>query len=135
MSVSSKVRLDKFLWAVRLFKTRSLSTSNCQGGKVEVNGRSAKPSYLVKIGDEISISRSGWIKSVKVSSLLDRRVGAPLVAKYLEDLTPENEYKKARAVREERAVSWLKHGARKGRPAKRNRRQLDRWFQMHVSEA
>ena len=135
MGDQTRIRIDKFLWAVRLYKTRSLAAQACQGGRVKLNGQSVKPSHAVKPGDLLSSSRKGWVKTIKVRALLDKRVGAPRVAEFVEDKTSPQEYEKAREFREtsELAAIHQEHlkEARKGKPSKRDRRQMEEWFQMH----
>jgi ribosome-associated heat shock protein Hsp15 len=122
MQDSTEVRLDKWLWAVRLFKSRSLATEACHGGHVKVNGVPAKPARAVRIGDMIVAVTGELIRSVKVTALLEARVGAKLVPQYLEDLTPPEEYAKRREA-ELAPIGLRPKGA--GRPTKRDRRVID----------
>ena len=120
------VRLDKWLWAVRLYKSRSLATDACHGGKVRVNGQPAKPARAVRPGDVIIASTGDLTRTVKIIGLLKSRVGPKRVPEYLEDLTPAEEYAKPR----ERSVAPV--GSRpkgSGRPTKRDRRILDSFFE------
>lgn len=120
---SAPVRLDKWLWAVRLFKTRSLATEACQAGHVKIRGERAKPAHHVRPGEIIEVRLPAALRTVKVLAPLERRVGAPLVARYLEDLTPPA----ARPSASERPPEpWLHRPRGSGRPTKRDRRQLQR---------
>jgi ribosome-associated heat shock protein Hsp15 len=93
---TSTVRLDKWLWAARLFKTRSAAAAACTGGKVLVNGNPAKPARPVRENDTI-VAKTGEItRTVKVLKAIDKRVGAALVPELLDDLTPASEYEKKR---------------------------------------
>src|SRR5262249_37643956 len=89
-------RLDKWLWAVRIFRSRTLATEACASGHVQINGQRAKPGRSVHVGEIILATNGGLTRTVKVLALLDRRVGAKLVPQYLEDLTPASEYAKQR---------------------------------------
>lgn len=129
------IRIDKWLWAVRLFKTRSEAAEACQGGHVEVNGRSAKPSTNVRAGDEISARRSGLVRVVKILSVLEKRIGAALVPEYYEDRTPEENHERAREQRAQAsafAQSWKssKDGRKgRGRPTKKDARIIRSFFE------
>jgi len=119
------VRIDKWLWCVRLFKSRTLAASACEAGTVKIDGQPAKPSRNLRVGDVITAPVGGVARTVKVLQLLERRVGAPKVAEFMEDLTPPEEFEKART---EAARS---HGVRpkgSGRPTKRDRRILQSFF-------
>lgn len=119
------IRLDKFLWAVRLFKTRSQATDEIKSGKITVNGEAVKPAKEVKTGDIVRIKKNTAIFSYRVIDLLENRVGAPLVKNYLEDITPESEvdkYKEYQAAqREYRDFSF-------GKPSKADRRKRDKFL-------
>ena len=115
------MRIDKWLWMVRLFKTRSLATDACNAGKVKMNGISLKPSKEVK-SDEVYHVKTGQLeKIVQVICTPKSRVGAPLVPDYCVDLTPPEEYDRVKALRA--TFEIREHGI--GRPTKRERRQID----------
>ena len=116
------VRIDKWLWSVRLFKTRSQATDACRAGKVKIEDEPVKPSREVRTGQIISLHFGPLTKTVKVVELLQKRVGAKLVANYMEDLTPEEEYRKLELIRQNPFAK------RKGRPTKKERRDMDEWF-------
>jgi ribosome-associated heat shock protein Hsp15 len=116
------VRIDKWLWAVRLFKTRSQATDACRAGKVKINDDAVKPSRELKTEQVISIHQGPITKTVKVIQLLEKRVGAKLVPDYMQDLTQAEEYHKLELIRENPLAK------RKGRPTKRDRREMDEWF-------
>jgi len=120
--MENAVRIDKWLWAVRLFKTRSQATDACRAGKIKIDGDAIKPSREVKIGQEISIHLGPITKTAKVVGLLEKRVGAKLVPGYMEDLTPAEEYHKLELLRDNPLAQ------RKGRPTKKERREMDDWF-------
>ena len=118
MDPQGQVRIDKWLWCVRLFKSRSLATAACAAGKVCITGERAKPARSVKIGDLITVPTGHIIRTVKVIALLEQRVGAKLVPNYLEDRTPASEYLKSRETPASRPPG-------SGRPTKKHRRQID----------
>jgi ribosome-associated heat shock protein Hsp15 len=111
-------RVDRWLWAVRLFKTRNEATDACRGGHVRVNGRPAKAAAPVAIGDLIVVRHHGTERTVEVRQLLEKRVGASLAADSYVDHTPPPPPREARVAERDRGA---------GRPTKRERRQLDRW--------
>jgi ribosome-associated heat shock protein Hsp15 len=89
MNELTKVRIDKYLWSIRCFKSRTLATEACDSGKVKINGDNAKPSSPVKVGDDLHAKVNGNLKIYKVTALLEKRVGAALVANYCIDSSPE----------------------------------------------
>lgn len=115
------VRIDKWLWAVRIYKSRSLATAACAAGKVRVGGESLKASRSVRIGDVITATTGEITRTVRVIAPLERRVGAKLVPQYMEDLTPASEYQKRREP-DFRPLLLRPKGA--GRPTKKDRRKL-----------
>ena len=116
------IRIDKWLWAVRIFKTRSLASDACRTGKVKILDQAVKPSRDIKTGEIIAISMAPIIKTVKVVAPLANRVSAKLVAGYMEDLTPESEYRKLKRP-EEGGFEFRERGL--GRPTKRERREIE----------
>lgn len=119
----TKVRVDKFLHAVRIFKTRSLATDECGLGKVIVNGLVVKASRDVQTGDEITIRFHGYNRSFKILQTLEKRVGASLVEKYIAETTPEDEIIKREMLKVNRN-EFRPRGL--GRPTKKERRDIDR---------
>ncbi|GMT45439.1 MAG: heat-shock protein Hsp15 [bacterium] len=117
------VRLDKWLWAVRLYKTRSQATEACKGGKVKMAGNNAKASREVNEGDEIEIHSGGIIKKVRVRKAAKNRVSAALVPDLMEDLTPAEELEKQQMMRQ---LNYEKRSRGIGRPTKKDRRILNR---------
>lgn len=117
--MSGSVRLDAWIWAVRVTKTRSAATAACRGGHVKVNGQSAKAAQPVRIGDEVRVRIAGFDRILVVQQLLTKRVGAPLAAAAFEDRTPARP-----DPVEAQMVPRRDRGA--GRPTKRERRELDR---------
>ncbi len=117
-----QVRIDKWLHAVRLFKTRSQATDACRMGRITIDDDDVKPSREIRTGQVISLRLGVMTKTIKVKAVLENRVGAKLVPDYMEDLTPAEEYAKLEALRANPLAQ------RKGRPTKRDRRELDDWF-------
>ena len=117
-----EVRLDKYLWAIRVYKTRTDATDACKGGKVRVNGLDVKPSREVKVGDVITARKGAVLYTFKVKELLSNRVGAAIVPQYAENLTPQEELDKLRAPVE---TFFLKRDRGAGRPTKKDRRQME----------
>ncbi len=117
-----KLRIDKFLWAIRIFKTRSVATDACKAGRIKLEGQSIKPSYVVKVGDIYHIQKDQQKKIVKVVELLERRLDAPSVQKYFEDLSPVEDTQKLHSVF---TVPVLKRDRGTGRPTKKERREID----------
>ena len=117
-----EVRIDKYLWAIRVYKTRSEATDACNGGKVRLNGIDPKPSKAVHPGDVIVIRKGAVTYTFKVLALVDKRQGAKLVPQYAENLTPQEELDKLRAPVE---TFFLKRDRGAGRPTKKDRRQME----------
>ncbi len=126
MEATPAVRIDKWLWAVRLFRTRSAAADACNGGKVTVNGLNAKPSRSIRAGDVVTAHTGLLTRTVRVTLAIERRVGAALVPRHLEDLTPAAEYEAARQRNSAPVGGYRPPGA--GRPTKRDRRILQSFF-------
>ena len=117
-----EVRIDKYLWCIRVFKSRSDATDACKGGKVKVNSADIKPSRAVVPGDLISVRKAALCYTFRVMEPVDKRQGAALVPRYAENLTPQEELDKLRAPVE---TFFLKRDRGAGRPTKKERRQMD----------
>lgn len=116
------LRVDKFVWFVRLAKTRSQASDLISKGKVKLNSESVKPSKEVKIGDQINIHKNTAVFTYKIIQLLDRRVGAKLVLDYVLDMTDPNEIEKYKIYQDAQRV-YRDNGS--GKPTKKDRRELD----------
>lgn len=121
------VRIDKFLWAVRIYKTRSEATEACNGNKVRIAGVPIKPGKAIKVGDILEVHKGPALLTYKVLQLCSARMGAQLVPDYLEDLTPESEKAKFHAPKE---TIVLRREKGTGRPTKKDRRNLDALMDM-----
>jgi ribosome-associated heat shock protein Hsp15 len=120
-----QVRIDKFIWCVRLTKTRSLATDQVKKGKIKVNDEGIKPSREVKVNDILSLSRNGAIFRYRILALLDKRVGAKLVADYIRDETSPEELEKYKLYQEAQST-YRDYGT--GKPTKKDRRDMsDFW--------
>ena len=112
-------RVDKWVWAIRLYKTRSDATEACRGGHVKVNGTTAKPATMVGPGDRVTTRIRGFERDVEVLDAIDKRVGAAVAAVCFIDHTPPvPEVDRVRVAERERGA---------GRPTKRDRREIDRF--------
>ena len=116
------MRVDKFLWCVRKFKTRSLAVDAVKKNKVKVNEEIVKPSREVKVGDRVSFKKEGVEYSVQVLDIPKSRVGAKLVPNFIEDLTPKEEMDKQSFIQ---MMHKLNRPRGTGRPTKKERRDLD----------
>lgn len=118
-------RIDKYLWAVRLFKTRSLAANMVKSGKVWVNDEVVKASREIKIGEKISIKKNTAVFTYEVIDLLEKRVGAKLVENYIRDITPEEEVEKYKeyqmAQKQYRQMGY-------GKPSKKDRRSIKKFL-------
>lgn len=119
MASSDAVRVDVWLWAVRQCKTRTLATNEVKAGHVRVNDEPVKPATKVKVGDEVRYRVAGFDRILTVTKLISKRVGAKVAAECYEDLTPERPKVYVPVARREPGA---------GRPTKKERRELDRFF-------
>ena len=118
-----EVRIDKFVWSVRLFKTRSLAAEECKKNRVHINGSTVKSSRMVRVGDVVDIVKPPVTFSYKVLDLAQKRMGAKLVAGYIKDITTAEQIE----VLEMQKISHSLGRARgSGRPTKRERRDIDK---------
>ena len=120
----SKVRIDKWLWAIRLFKTRSLATEACKAGHIKIDGKAVKPARVVVQGEIVTATVGRITRTVKALELIEKRVGAKVLDRHIDDLTPESEYAKLREVQ---AAPVFNHSKGRARPTKRDRRVIDRF--------
>jgi len=120
------VRIDKYLWAIRLFKTRSMAITAIGGGKVKFEGVNVKPAKEVKIGETYTVQQEQVQRTIKVVALLERRISAKEVSNFIEDLTPAEAYNNIDRMKNTRFV-FRERGL--GRPTKKDRRDIDDWFE------
>mgnify|MGYP006429430585 FL=1 len=123
MGQTAKIRIDKWLWAVRIFKTRAISTDACNSGKVKIDGKSIKPSRAIKLNETITVQK-GIIKFVyEVTGLIEKRVSAKIASESVNDLTSEKEKFKMKAASSQPVTSRDKG---MGRPTKKDRRDIEK---------
>jgi ribosome-associated heat shock protein Hsp15 len=125
------MRVDKFLWCVRYYKTRSIATEACKQGKVRVNDALVKPSREVYASDKITVRKNQINYVLEVLDLPKSRVGAKLVNLYVNDITPKEELEKRELLKYSQDY-YRKKGT--GRPTKKDRRELDDWFDVEEDE-
>lgn len=117
------LRIDKWLWAVRVYKSRTLATEACNGGKVKINGKRIKPSYNIKTGEVLTV-QSGYIqRTYKVLGLNGKRVSAKVAVQFIQDITPKDELLKMEIGRHASYISRYKGS---GRPTKKERRIMEK---------
>ena len=121
--MAESVRIDKWLWAVRFYKTRSQAADACKGGKVKIDGKNVKPSREIRVGDIIEVQHNYIKRIIKVKQPAHNRVGAKLVPDLMEDLTPQEEFEKQDMMRQLNAER-RDRGA--GRPTKKERRMIEK---------
>lgn len=124
MSALTKVRIDKWLWATRWFKTRSLATEACQSGKIKVEGANVKPAFQLQIGHQLTITKNHVRHVVKVDALIEKRVGAPEAQKCYTDLTPPEELEK---LHPSFFLNFEIRDKGAGRPTKKERRDIEKF--------
>ena len=123
--MDGNVRIDKWLWAVRIYKTRSLATESCRKGHVTIAGLPVKPSRSVHVGEVVKVRKSPIVRSFKVHGLAEKRMSAKLTEDYLEDMTPPEELE----IQEmQKNMRWITRDPGTGRPTKKDRRELDDFF-------
>ena len=125
------VRIDKYLWAIRVFKTRTEATEACKGSKVTVDGSDVKPSREVKAGEVIQVRKGSVFYKYKVLAPLEKRVGAKDVPRYAENLTPQSELDKLHAPVE---TFFIRRDRGAGRPTKKERREMDTLYESFFVE-
>ncbi len=126
-----EVRIDKFMWATRIFKTRTIATEACKKGRVMVGGVTIKPSRTVKVGDVIQVRKPPVTYSFKILALAENRMGAKLVPGYLDNITPPEQYELLDMVRISGFVNRQKG---LGRPTKRDGRQMAQFLESQYAD-
>lgn len=122
MSTNTEARLDKWLWAARIFKTRTLAADACKNGRISINGAQAKPSRTVKAGDEVGVRKPPVTYAFRVLQPIEKRVGAKLLPEILENITPPEQYE---LLEMSRISGFVNRSKGMGRPTKKDRRALD----------
>lgn len=121
-----EARIDKWLWAARIFKTRSLAADACKSGRITLNGAQVKPSRTVKEGDEVGVKKSPVTYTFRVKQAIEKRVGAKLLPDILEEITTPEQYE---ILEMQRISGFVGRAKGTGRPTKKDRRALDDFAQ------
>ena len=120
----TEVRIDKWMWATRIFKTRTIASDACKKNRVSIGGVNVKPSRMIKPGDEIAIRKPPVTYTFRVLDVTENRMGAKLVPQYLENITPKEQYE----ILEMNKISGFVNRAKGlGRPTKKDRRELEQF--------
>jgi len=127
MNQLDEIRIDKWLFAVRLFKTRGQAAEACRRGKIKLNETPAKAAKSIKVGDVVNVRQSPMTRSLEVIDLTERRIGAKLVENFAKDITPKEEWDKYHKSRSNRNLNQNKL---QGRPSKRERRLIDQFMEI-----
>jgi ribosome-associated heat shock protein Hsp15 len=122
MPEKEKLRIDKYMWAIRAFKTRTLASDACKAGRVKLDGNNIKPSHEVKIGEIYQVSKGIERKVIKVTGLLENRVDAKTAIFFYEDITPVEQTSAFKSMFQ---APLLKRDRGTGRPTKKDRREID----------
>lgn len=122
MSKEAEARLDKWLWAARIFKTRTLAADACKNGRVTINGGQAKPSRSVAAGDEVGVRKPPVTYTFRVLQAIEKRVGAKLLPEVLENITAPEQYE---LLEMSRISGFVDRARGTGRPTKKDRRAID----------
>lgn len=127
----NEVRIDKWMWATRIFKTRTIAVEACKKGRVMINNITVKPSRNIKVGEILQVKKPPVVYSFKVLQLTDKRMGAKLVPEYLENVTTPDQL----AILEMQQIGGFINRARgTGRPTKKERRDLDEFIEVGVDD-
>jgi len=118
----SEVRIDKWMWATRIFKTRTIALEACKKGRISINNLTIKPSRMIKVGDVIEVRKPPITYSFKVIGLTQNRVGAKLVPQFLENVTPPEQYE---ILELSKISGFIDRAKGTGRPTKKDRRNID----------
>lgn len=118
-------RIDKWLWAARIFKTRSIAVDACKNGRVTINGVNVKPSHLVKVGETVAVRKPPVTYSFKILKTIEQRVGAKLLPEIYENVTTPDQYE---LLEMNRISGFVDRARGTGRPTKKDRRDMDAFF-------
>ena len=120
--MAEQARIDKWLWAARIFKTRSLAADACKNGRVSINNVNVKPSHMVKVGDTVNVRKPPVTYSFKILKTIEQRVGAKLMPEIYENVTSPDQYE---LLEMNRISGFVDRARGTGRPTKKERRALD----------
>ncbi len=119
------IRIDKWLWAVRIFKTRSQATEACKKGHVSIEDLPVKPSRSIHVGEVVKVKKTPLVRSYKVLDIAGKRMSAKLAINFVEDITPPEELE---ILEMQKNMRWISRDRGTGRPTKKDRRELDDFF-------
>lgn len=134
MAVLGKVRIDKWLWSIRVYKTRTLATKSCDQGKVKVGEVNVKASYKIKVGDVVVAKTNPLKKTLKVLKLIDKRVGAEIAQACYEDVSPEEDKIIHNSLKSAFLLPNAYRNKGEGRPTKRDRRTIDKFKDIDLND-
>lgn len=120
--MANEARIDKWLWAARIYKTRSIAADACKNGRVTIGNVNVKPSHMVKAGDTVSVRKPPVTYSFKILQAIEQRVGAKLIPQIYENVTPPDQYE---LLEMNRISGFVDRARGTGRPTKKERRSLD----------
>ncbi|MDR1524380.1 MAG: RNA-binding S4 domain-containing protein [Tannerella sp.] len=123
----NEVRIDKWMWATRIFKTRTIASDACKKNRVSIGGVNVKPSRMIKTGDIISVRKPPITFSFRVLDITEKRMGAKLVPQYLENITPPEQYE---ILEMNRISGFVDRAKGLGRPTKKDRRELEQYTEV-----
>ena len=124
--MADQARIDKWLWAVRIYKTRSIAAEACKKGHISIGDRTAKPAHNIRVGDIVNVKKAPVTDSFKVLKCAENRVGAKLVPELMENVTPQEQYE---ILEMSRMSGFVGRARGTGRPTKKERRDLDQFVE------
>ena len=125
--MAEEARIDNWLWAARIFKTRSIAADACKNGRVTINGVNVKPSHMVKVGETVSVRKPPVTYSFRIQKTIEQRVGAKLLPEIYENVTPQDQYE---LLEMNRISGFVDRARGTGRPTKKDRRAMDAFFNL-----
>ena len=121
----AEARIDKWMWATRIFKTRTIASEACKKGRIAINGAQVKPSRMVKPGDVVEVRKPPVTYSFKVLQAIEKRIGAKLVPEMMENVTPKEQYE---LLEMSRISGFIDRARGTGRPTKKDRRSMEEFM-------
>lgn len=122
-----EARIDKWLWAARIFKTRSIAADACKNGRVTINDVNVKPSHMVKVGETVSVRKPPVTYSFRILKTIEQRVGAKLLPEIYDNVTPQDQYE---LLEMNRISGFVDRARGTGRPTKKDRRAMDAFLNL-----
>ena len=123
--MAEEARIDKWLWAARIFKTRSIAADACKNGRVTIGGVNVKPSHAIKVGEVVAVRKPPVTYSFRILKTIEQRVGAKLLPEIYENVTPPDQYE---LLEMNRISGFVDRARGTGRPTKKDRRAMDAFF-------